>query len=223
MWWHERVWAKCGSWGNAARPVPLASSQHLLRSESFLHLLFLKSPQFKIFLKAASLGGSISWSRAGIQSLAETIVWHLPWTIEFLKNWSVFFLSFSFSFILFMASLEAYGSSWARGWIGAATLAYTAVTAMPGPSHAGYRNARSLTQGARPGIRLISSWTLCHVLNLLSRNGTSRLGVLKSRNAVFSWPHPWEQKWQVLDFMCGCRTGRFQGWCQSQIYRSKWN
>ena len=38
---------------------------------------------------------------------------------------------------------------------------------------AAYSYARSLTDGVRPGIKPISSWTLCCVLNLLSHNRNS--------------------------------------------------
>ena len=42
---------------------------------------------------------------------------------------------FFFSFFLFMATPEAYGSSQARGQIGAAAVAYATATAILDPSH----------------------------------------------------------------------------------------
>ena len=66
----------------------------------------------------------------------------------------------SFFFFLFMTASEAYGSSWARGWIGAAAATYTAASG----------STRSLTYWARPGIKPVSS-RQHHVLNLLSHNG----------------------------------------------------
>ena len=57
-------------------------------------------------------------------------------------------------------------------------LAYATATAMPDLSHIcdphrNLCNTRPLTHWAKPGTEIISSWTLCQVLNLLSHNGNS--------------------------------------------------
>ena len=44
-------------------------------------------------------------------------------------------------------------------------------------------NARSLTHWARPGIQPTSSQTPCQILNLMSYNGNSLLGIGKSKEA----------------------------------------
>ena len=87
-------------------------------------------------------------------------------------------LSFLFcgSFFLFRAAPVAYGSSWARGWIRAAAAGlhhnhgnWIWATLATYATFCG--NARSLTHWVRPGIKPISLWKLCHVLNPLSHNG----------------------------------------------------
>ena len=68
-----------------------------------------------------------------------------------------------------MASPTAYGSSRARGCIGDAAEAYTALVTY----NVACSNAISLTHWARPGIKSASSQRQCLVLNPLSRNGNS--------------------------------------------------
>ena len=48
------------------------------------------------------------------------------------------------------------------------------IWATPATFTAAYRNARSLTHWARPGIQPSSSWTLYQILNQLSHSGTPR-------------------------------------------------
>ena len=71
--------------------------------------------------------------------------------------------AFSFNLTIVFFGFEGYtwtyGSSQARGRIRAAAAVLC------------HSNTGSLTQW--PGIELASSWTLCWVLNLLSRNGNS--------------------------------------------------
>ena len=74
-----------------------------------------------------------------------------------------------FSF-LFMATPMAYGSSWARGQMGAAAAGL----------HHSHGNTRFLTPCVRPGIEPASSRTLCWVLNPLSHNGNSLMHFLIS-------------------------------------------
>ena len=73
-------------------------------------------------------------------------------------------------FFLFTATPTAYGSSWARGQIRAASEAY-AITRATLVVACG--NARSLIHGPRPGIEPTSSPTLCRVLNLMSHKEDS--------------------------------------------------
>ena len=81
-------------------------------------------------------------------------------------------------FFLFMAAPTAYGSSQARGWIGAVVAslhnshsnAGSKTHLQPVLKHAATLNP--LTHSARPGIEPASSWIL-RVLNLLSHNENS--------------------------------------------------
>ena len=79
-------------------------------------------------------------------------------------------------FFSFMATAEAYGSSRARGWIGAAATPQPQehwIQAISATYMAAWGNSGSLIQWARPGIEPASSWILCRVLNLLSHNENS--------------------------------------------------
>ena len=78
------------------------------------------------------------------------------------------------SSFFFLAPPVAYGHSWARGWNRGAAGGYTSVTHVRV-----YGNAGSLTHWPRPGIKPASSQRHCWVLNLLSQNGNSCLGLLK--------------------------------------------
>ena len=75
------------------------------------------------------------------------------------------FFFFFFFFLLFMATSTAYGSSQARGRIGAGA------TAMQDPSRVfdlrttAHGHAGSLTHGARPGIEPASSWILVRFIS----------------------------------------------------------
>ena len=71
-------------------------------------------------------------------------------------EWLSLSLSFFF-FLLFRAAVAAYGSSWARGWIGAVAEAYTIATAMSAIYAAACSNTRFFTHWARPGA---FSWIL---------------------------------------------------------------
>ena len=52
-----------------------------------------------------------------------------------------------------MAALEAYGDSWARGWIGAAAEACATAMATLDPTYAtAHGSAGSLTHWTRPGM-----------------------------------------------------------------------
>ena len=74
---------------------------------------------------------------------------------------------------LFMATPKAYGGSWARGQIGAATarLCHSHNSARPEPClrvatyTTAHSNAGSLTHLARPGIKPASSWILVRFLS----------------------------------------------------------
>ena len=93
----------------------------------------------------------------------------------------------SFLIFLFMASTAAYGSSQARGWIGAATEIYTSATASQiwaksATYLAACDNAGFLSHGARPRIEPTSSRRPRQVLNLLNHSGNSKNWVFKSSN-----------------------------------------
>ena len=78
-----------------------------------------------------------------------------------------------------MAAPVAYGSSRARGQIGAAAEACATATAIPDPSPTcdlrhSLRQCRSLNSLLKPGIEPASSWRQHRVLNLLSPSGNSQ-------------------------------------------------
>ena len=80
--------------------------------------------------------------------------------------------------------------------------AYTTATATPDLSHIchlhhSYRNARSLTQWARPGIEPTSSLILCWVLNHLSHNGNSIKHISQLLDGTFFFS-------QYLKYTCVC-------------------
>ena len=81
-----------------------------------------------------------------------------------------------------MAAPVAHERSQAKGWIRAATEAYaTAMAEQHGiwaASAAPWGNVGSLAHWARPGIKPISSGTLCWVPNTLSHNGNSPITTL---------------------------------------------
>ena len=78
--------------------------------------------------------------------------------------------------LFFRAAPKAHGRSQARGPIELQLLAYTAATANPSVICNLCRSSqqhRILNHWSRPGIKSTSSWTLCHVLNLLNHNRNS--------------------------------------------------
>ena len=83
-----------------------------------------------------------------------------------------------FFFFLFMAVPVAYGSYWARVWIGAAAGFKLQpwkhqIQAAPETYATAYSNSGSLTHWARPGIEPTSSQRQHQVLNPLSHSGNS--------------------------------------------------
>ena len=94
-----------------------------------------------------------------------------------------YFSFFCFLIFNFMATPAAYGSSWARGQIGAAAAGLHHCHGNTGsrPHAEACGNARSLTHWMWPGMEPESSWTLCWVLNPLSHNGNSLILPLKKK------------------------------------------
>ena len=96
----------------------------------------------------------------------------------FLSFLSLFFLRFIFYLFIFLM-VAAYGSSQARGWIGAAATAYSTVTALPDASwNATYTGAHDNAGSFNP-LSKARDWT--HILmdtswflNLLNHNGNSK-------------------------------------------------
>ena len=84
-------------------------------------------------------------------------------------KWRYSFYLFIFVFWFFRASPTAYGSSQARGGIGAASVTYTTA----------HGNARSLTHWARPGIKPASSWILVRFFNYWATTGILKMLFLK--------------------------------------------
>ena len=83
---------------------------------------------------------------------------------------------FVYFFFLFTAAPMAYGSSQARGRIGASAADLCSR----------FINARSLTHWARPGIKPSSSQILCWVLNSLSHNGNSFCAYVKEHEFSYA-------------------------------------
>ena len=92
-----------------------------------------------------------------------------------------------------MATSAAYGISWVRGWIcyscrpiphpwqhGIWATSVTYATACS--------NTGSLTNWARPGIKTISSWSLCGVLNPLSSNRNSQIVTSEKTSPNYKGP-----------------------------------
>ena len=116
------------------------------------------------------------------QELQEIGYWHLLsslFTTQFwLKMWAsfarweffgegenlsfFFFLFFSFLFFSLRVALVAYGSSQARGWIGAVAAGL----------HISNSNAGSLAHWASPGIEPASSWILVRLVTTEPKWGT---------------------------------------------------
>ena len=92
-----------------------------------------------------------------------------------LQNHIILLINF---FFLSMATPVEYGSSWARGKIGATAEAYVTAMTTPDPSHVpatftiACSSAKSLTHWARPGMEHASSWTQCWVLYCRVMKGT---------------------------------------------------
>ena len=95
-----------------------------------------------------------------------------------------------FFFLVFRASIMAYGSSQARGWIGATAASH---------SHS-HSNAKFPIHSVRPGIRPVSSWILVRfisaapqwelliwVLDLRKFQGGSLFG--KYSEALYNWEY----------------------------------
>ena len=121
---------------------------------------------------------------------SENSVTHLDFQIAELWAKEMGVILFYSFFFLFMAVSAAYGSSQARGQIGAELLAYATAPATLDPScvcdlHCSCGNTGSLTHQARPGIKSTSSGTLCWVLNQLSHNRNSKGVIFKWLNLVF--------------------------------------
>ena len=89
-----------------------------------------------------------------------------------------FYRAHCFLFVCFMATPAAYGSSWAKSWIGAIAEAYATATATPDLSCICNLccilwQRWILNHWVRPGTEPTFSQRLCFFLNLLSHNGKS--------------------------------------------------
>ena len=94
-------------------------------------------------------------------------------------------------FFLFRAIPATHGSSWARGWIGAATEGCTTATTTPNPSHicdktAVCGNTGSLTRWVRPGIERTSYVDTIWILNPLNHNRNSSVSTLSTQLIAYS-------------------------------------
>ena len=117
----------------------------------------------------------------------------------------------------FTAAPTANGSSWARGWIGAAASSlYHSYPSTNRSKHwiqvpsltnaTACSNAGSLTHWGRPGIEPASSWRLCWVLNLLSHHGNSYISIILTAEEQGCW---WSgSKWAEILLGCPVSLGK---------------
>ena len=134
--------------------------------KSELHLRPMPQLQQHQILNPLSQTGNQIHTSTATQATAETLVCHS-------RNSTIFF------FFIFMAAPAAYGSSQARGRIGAAgaNLCHSHNSTRSElhlqPMLLSCSNAGSATHSVRPGIKPPFSQTLCWVLNPLSLNRNS--------------------------------------------------